>query len=450
MDDVFAYIVELLDGATEYLPLTVVDQNSELGRITAPIAVGLKAKVLTYAASPLFNGNTDYSTLSNKDGTPLFNSTYQVEKWEKAATALKEAIDLSHSVGYQLYEFEPSFEARNVSDVTKVQMNYRGTVTERWNPEIIWANTNSTTRSLQLSATPRALDNSQVGYQEPNGNSGVTMELASMFYTKNGVPIEEDHTWNYNNRFNLRVATEAERYSIKEGYTTAEFNFDRESRFYGGLGFDGGIWYGHGRYDDEEAYWFEGKSGQFGGKTGISWHSVTGYYPKKLSNYTNTPVDRNNYTTTNYPWVLLRLGDLYLLYAEALNEVNGPTEEAYDYVNLIRTKANLPTIQESWTNYSNNPGKYTSKDGFRDIIHRERAIEMAMEGQRFWDLRRWKTAPSELNQQISGWDVDQETAEGYYRKKVLFDQSFGLKDYFWPLKEHDLIVNRNLIQNLGW
>lgn len=450
VDEVFAYIVELLDEASEYLPLTVVDQNSELGRITAPIAVGLKAKVLTYAASPLFNGNADYATFSNEDGTPLFNSTYQVEKWEKAVTALKEAIDLSHSVGYQLYEFEPSFEARNVSDITKIQMNYRGTITERWNPEIIWANTNSTTRSLQLSATPRALDNSQIGYQEPNGNSGVSLELASMFYTKNGVPIEEDHTWNYNNRFNLRMATEAERYSIKEGYTTAEFNFDRESRFYGGLGFDGGIWYGHGKYDDEEAYWFEGKSGQFGGKTGISWHSVTGYYPKKLSNYTNTPVDRNNYTTTNYPWVLLRLGDLYLLYAEALNEMNGPTEEAYDYVNLIRAKADLPTIQESWTNYSTNPGKYTNKDGFRDIIHRERAIEMAMEGQRFWDLRRWKTAPSELNQRISGWDVDQETAEGYYRQKMLFDQSFGLKDYFWPLKERDLIVNRNLIQNPGW
>lgn len=450
VDEVFNYIVELIDEAKVDLLPKVVDENSELGRITLPIALGLKAKVLTYAASPLFNGNSDYAVFTGKDGTPLFNTAYSSEKWQRAVTALKEAIDLAHEIGYALYEFEPSFQARNVSDVTRTQMNYRGTITERWNQEILWANTNSTTRSLQLSAAPRALDGSMTGYQEPNGTAGVTFQLASLFYTKNGVPIDEDRTWNYNDRFRLRMGTADERFSIKEGYITAEFNFDRESRFYGGLGFDGGIWYGHGRYDDNDPYWFEGKSGQFGGKTGISWHSVTGYYPKKLSNYTNTPVDRNNYTTTNYPWVLLRLGDLYLLYAEALNELSGPSEEVYTYLNLIREKAGLPTVQESWTNFSRNPAKFTTKEGLREIIHRERAIEMAMEGERFWDLRRWKTAPSILNQSISGWDVDQETAEGYYREKMLFYQTFTLKDYLWPLREQDLIVNKNLVQNPGW
>ncbi|SFB82296.1 Starch-binding associating with outer membrane [Parapedobacter composti] len=450
VDEVFAYIVELLDEAIVHLPDNVLDENSEMGRITLPIAMGLKAKVLVYAASPLFNGNTDYSNFTNKDQTPLFDQTYRPEKWERAVIALKEAIEYAHILGYELHEFQPNFQARNISDTTKLQMNYRGTVTERWNPEILWANTNSTTRNLQLAMTPRALNSSMVDYQLPYGTVGVTLKVASLFYTSNGVPIEEDLTWNYNDRFQLKTATENEKYKIKEGYVTARFNFDRESRFYGGLGFDGGIWYGHGRFDDNDTYWYEGKVGQYGGKVGIGFHSVTGYYAKKLSNYANTPVNRNSYTTTNYPWVMLRLGDLYLLYAEAYNELYGPEEEAYHYLNLIRAKAGLPTVQEAWTNFSINPNKYTTKEGLREIIHQERAIELAMEGERFWDLRRWKTAPVELNGPISGWDVDQETAGGYYRERIIFHQSFALKDYFWPLRERDLIVNKNLVQNPGW
>ena len=75
---------------------------------------------------------------------------------------------------------------------------------------------------------------------------------------------------------------------------------------------------------------------------------------------------------------------------------------------------------------------------------------MMFEAQRFWDLRRWKTAPNELNKPITGWDVDQSEAVDYYRERVLFNQKFELKDYFWPIREHDLIVNKNLIQNVGW
>jgi len=75
---------------------------------------------------------------------------------------------------------------------------------------------------------------------------------------------------------------------------------------------------------------------------------------------------------------------------------------------------------------------------------------MIFEGQRFWDLRRWKEAPQELNKPITGWDVDQETAKAYYREKILFFQTFSLKDYFWPMRERDLIINKNLVQNPGW
>jgi len=107
-------------------------------------------------------------------------------------------------------------------------------------------------------------------------------------------------------------------------------------------------------------------------------------------------------------------------------------------------------VVESWTAHSRNPNKYTTAEGLQEIIRRERGIELALEGERFWDLRRWKAAPEELNQPISGWDVDQVTAEAYYRERVLYNQTFALKDYFWPIRENDLIVNKNLVQNPGW
>jgi len=450
VDEVFDYIVNLIDELAPDLPNAVRDENSELGRITKPIALGMKAKILVYAASPLFNGNADYEGFINPDGTPLFNTVYSAQKWEKAVAACKEAIDLCHSLGYDLYEFEGSQQTRNISEDTRLHLNARGTITERWNPEIIWANTGSTTRDLQVWAAPRVLEASHIGNQEPNGSIGVTMKVVNLFYSKNGVPIDEDTEYRYAERFALRTSTAEDKYRIKEGYTTSRLNFDREPRFYGTLGFDGGIWYGQGRFDDEDPYYLQIKKEQIGGKVQVGWHAVTGYYAKKWINYTNTSVNTGTYTTVNWPWVMLRLGDLYLLYAEALNALNGPNDESIRFLDLIRAKAGLDGVVESWTAHSRNPNKYTTAEGLQEIIRRERGIELALEGERFWDLRRWKAAPEELNQPISGWDVDQVTAEAYYRERVLYNQTFALKDYFWPIRENDLIVNKNLVQNPGW
>src|SRR5699024_7870954 len=105
VDDVFGYIVELITEAEEELPLELENDNSEYGRITLPIELGYKAKVLTYAASPLFNGNSTYANFTNNDGTVLFDTEYREEKWKKAVEALEEAITVAHLQGYQLYEF---------------------------------------------------------------------------------------------------------------------------------------------------------------------------------------------------------------------------------------------------------------------------------------------------------------------------------------------------------
>lgn len=449
VDDVFDFIVSVIDEALVDLPERVLDENQELGRVTMPIALGMKAKILTYAASPLFNGNPDYANFKDKNGTNLFNTEYSEEKWQKAVDATKVAIDKAHELGHQLYYFEPSLLSQKISEESKLQMNLRGSITERWNKEILWQHSGSTTRNLQTWTHPRGLTTAQQGWTAANGSYGSTINMAYLFYSENGVPIDEDVTWEYNERLNLRTATSDDRYRIKPGYTTVGLHFDREPRFYGTLGFDGGIWYGSGKYDDADLYWLEMRSGQFLGKTEAGWHPYAGYFVKKLNNYTNTATNRTTFTSTNYAWPILRLADLYLLYAEGLNEI-GQMDEAIEYLDLIRSRSGLPGVVEAWTNYSNNPNKYSSKTGLREIVQQERNIEMLFTGERFWDLRRWKVAPLVLNQVIRGWDTDQGDPQFYYREKSLHRQVFTLKDYFWPIREYDLIVNKNLVQNPGW
>jgi len=450
VDDVFTYIVELLEEAEDGLPDEIASEISELGRITKPISLSLKAEVLLTWASPLFNGNTDYANFKDKDGTLLFNQTYNPELWERALAASKEAVALCESLGYKLYEYNQSSLLHNVSDEIYTQMSIRNSVTERFNKEIIWGNTNSTSSAIQVQATPRGLDPGKLDNGGVAGNLAVPIKIAELFYTKNGVPISEDKDWNYNNRFGIRKATATDRYYIEEGYTTSALHFDREPRFYASLGFDGGKWYGQNRFNDEDTWTVYAKKGQAASTIVQHSHNATGYWPKKLVNYQNSIETGNTYTVENYPWPVMRLANLYLMLAEAENEVNGAGEAVYKYLDLIRTRSGLPGVVESWATHSKLPDKPTTQAGLREIIHQERLIELALEGQRFWDLRRWKKAVQELNKPITGWDLAQRTAEGYFRQKTLFTQTFNLRDYFWPVSEAELLANKNTVQNPGW
>ncbi|WP_437921412.1 RagB/SusD family nutrient uptake outer membrane protein [Sphingobacterium sp. LRF_L2] len=445
LDSCINYVVRLFDEAYTNLPDVITNESSELGRITKTINLAVKAYALTWAASPLFNGNTDYASLLNRDGTTLISQTNDVEKWGRALAAIGEAISFAEEQGVALYEYQPGSLQAGISDTTRIQTSIRNVVTERWNKEVIWADPNSVIPQNYL--TPRSWDPAKSNDGQ-SGRYGVPFKVVDLFYTAHGVPIDEDKTWDYASRYTLKTATNADRYNISTGYTTALQNFDRENRFYANLGFDGGIWYGQGKWDDNSAWHLEAKNGQY---TGIfsNNYNVTGYWPKKLININNL-TEASSYVSEWYPWPVIRLADLYLLYAEASNEYYGANEEALNYLNKIRARAGLETVESSWTNYSNIPDKYLSQDGLRQIIHRERLVELLFEGHRFWDLRRWKEAEAELNKDIVGWSVQKGTQQEYYQPVVLFSQKFQKKEYLWPIKENSIIVNRNLVQNTGW
>lgn len=197
VDDCFNYIVELLDEAMPGLPLIIENPVADLGRITRPIAASVKAQVLVTAASPLFNGNPDQITLKNPNGVQLFPSQFDLSKWKRAAIACEDAIEVCHSAGMKLYEYNPNYQQYNLTDITKVQLSIRNAFCEKWNSEIIWANTNTGKSSIQQIQTlssagldSRYLSTPMKSQLQP------PIKIAKMFYTDNGVPIEEDMEWN--------------------------------------------------------------------------------------------------------------------------------------------------------------------------------------------------------------------------------------------------------------
>lgn len=446
IDETVDYLVSLLDEASAGLPPQISDTQSELGRITAPIALGIKAELLLMAASPLFNGNADMAGFNTKEGKPFFNPVYDATKWKRAADAAKEAIDAAEANGNKI--FYKNDVAFNISQTAKTKLNITQAVTERWNSEIIWSNPNSRTYELQrLCMMPLSSD---VTPSQARKIFSPTLESAMNFYTKNGVPIEEDRTLTFGDINELKTATAADKFDIKEGHRTSVINFNREPRFYADLGFDGAIFYKYDSGSDETKYYIKSKFQDYAGSFDAFDFNVTGYYIKKLINWEQHFGGGTLYK--DYAWPELRLADLYLMYAEALNEVDGrSTAEVLQYIDPIRTRAGLSGVVDSWTNFSSNPTKYTTKEGLREIIHRERSIEMAFEGKNYWDIRRWKKATQEFNEPIKGWNVFGDTEASYYQIVTLYQQRFvAPRDYFWPIDETTLLQNTNLIQNPGW
>lgn len=454
-DDCIDYIVELCDEAMEVLPLNVVNIASELGRITKPIAATLKAEVLVMAASPLFNGNGDYSTLVDNRGIKLFNEQEDPEKWTRAAQACKDAIDICHQAGIRLFTFTDS--RFQLSEETRRLMSIRGVASIKWNEELIWGNPVNTTSELQGRALPFMKIEDRLG-SGPSGELYADFSMAELYYSQNGVPINEDITYDYNGRYETTTIGDDHYYYIREGLTTAKLNTYRESRFYANLGFDTGYWFGNGRTkdvgqgSDTETPWImRMKAGEISGKAGDIRYSRSGYYIKKATNFETATSATGSLTRTRYTYPIMRLADLYLLYAEALNEsLDAPNHEVYHYVDLIRERAGLQGVVESWSNYSSVPNKPLNKSGMREIIQQERMIELCFESKRFWDIRRWKQAHIYYNRSERGWNVNGNSTETYYTVTTYNQLEFSTKQYLWPIREAELRKNINLVQNPYW
>ena len=162
-----------------------------------------------------------------------------------------------------------------------------------------------------------------------------------------------------------------------------------------------------------------------GQKMGFNYNNIsgTGFNPVKYCNWDKLPIDYS--TISDQDWILMRYAEVLLMYAEAKNEASGPDESVYSAVNQVRDRVDMPPIPDG-----------LSKEQMRERIRHERRVELALEGRRYNDVKRWKTAEDYIP-----------TIEDPGGAKRKFDPS---KHYLLPFPQSEMDVNPNLEQNPGY
>lgn len=322
-------IVALIDKAIADLPWTVANLETDDGRFTQAAAMGLKARILLFGASPLFNASAPYMAGEASDKKMVWHGGYDAALWQKAADAAKALIDKANSQGgYQLY---------NTGNSRK---DFQDAYYKRGNGEVLIS-----TRVRYKS--PGYWDGNYYFYQSAGGyGTGCpTQDYVDMFGMANGLPITDPSS----------------------GYDPKDPYKNRDPRLYETVIVNGDAFQGR-----KAELWDGGRE-----RTNPSGtKSATGYMLRKFW------LDGNTATSVQsvVHWPYLRLAEIYLSYAEALNEATGsPNAEAYKYVNMVRSRVGLANLPTGLT-----------KEAFREAVLLERALEFGYEEVRWFDIIRWK------------------------------------------------------------
>lgn len=166
------------------------------------------------------------------------------------------------------------------------------------------------------------------------------------------------------------------------------------------------------------------------------WASTyTGYWVKKWVNAT----DQSRGTDAgDLDFYIIRYAGVLLNYVEALVESGDwQNPDVYRFLNDIRNRAGMPDVDQA---------RYASQEKLRELVRRERRVELAFEGQRFFDIRRWKIGETALSGPVYG-AVNPQTGEPLLIERRVFDPS---RDYLWPIPIAELNANINMVQNEGW
>lgn len=435
-DECVKFIAECYDKAAELLPSTVV--SSEAGLPTKSTALSYKARLMLYAASPLVNGNPDYAELQGPDGKPLMNNTYDKEKWKAALDAAEEALAEAEK-HYRLSETADS----SLPDAERGRKNYRDAFMLRnWNiDEFIEAKAdNGGCYNLQWLMGARAIENKNMtrGWKTTEVPS---FEAVEMYYTKNGLPWEDDPE-----------TKNIDPYAYNPETGTANMHSNREPRFYASVGYDRGTF-----EIDGKTITLQLRGGELHGSTLREeideYQSCTGYLCQKWIHQASTfNPSSGSLSVKYYAFPYLRLPELYFDYAEADFEYNGKlSATSLAYLNKVRHRCGLPDFEDSWAKAGGMP----TGDKLRKILHRERSIELLFEGRRFHDIRRWKEAPEIMNKQPRSWNRYGQTPEEFYKVIEAFQGGrkrvfHAPKSYWLAIPMSEINKNPNLVQNPGY
>lgn len=401
MDDVADFIVKDCEHAAKLLPLKYADA-SDFGRATKGAALALKGRTLLYKASPLF-------------GTP------SAEKWKAAADANDSVINLN------IY----SLKSVNNSE------EYADLFLDKNNPEVIFEKLYDekgiagSSASLIMQA-PSGPGNGYGGW----GTWQPTYEIVDLFQNSDGTA----YTASANKPFNILQTTMVDGEAVQKEVTIQASDVnpwkDREIRLAANILYDGALW-GYETSNRAVEIFEAGAANVIPGKdsrTGETWWNgtKTGYNMRKFLNSHHDFLDESVVDQT--PWFFFRLAEVYLNYAECQIEL-GNNAEALIYINKVRNRALLPDA--------------TGKD-IRAEYEYERAVELMFEGQRFFDLRRWKKMENTYSQ--SHWPTGikiYKLADGkkiyYHNTEPVQQRAFDAsKNYWWPIPRYELNKSKSL------
>lgn len=418
------YLVKKLDEeAAPYLPAR--QEDSYVGRATSTICKALKARILLYAASSLWNGGFPFPDWQNKKyetpgyGNELVSRTNDPQKWQRALTACQEALAAAEAAGYELFDIEtanaiaerqgvdlPFVPGReedtpeNIAFKERVRMfQYLSSATEAdGNYELIWGmRTSGETinggEEVTIKMPSYVVTKSNGALFGGNASLAPTLYTVQHFYTENGklpeqdpafYPASEWYTRFYEGQVNTDNSSMPDKETVK--YDIIKLNAKREARFYAWIVYDGCM-YSSKIYDGKSPLWINFKNTNTNGyNTGRSRYYVgTGYLSKKFidPNMKWFRSGTRQWNPSKRPFV--RMAELYLNLAECYAEMGNVTE-ALKNLNKIRNRAGFPDLTES------NLGEMDIKEWIRN----ERYVELFEEGHRYYDLRRWKLAPEYL------------------------------------------------------
>ncbi|MEX0929865.1 MAG: RagB/SusD family nutrient uptake outer membrane protein [Balneolales bacterium] len=382
-------IVEDLDAAIAEPALPYRVSEPERGRFSKALAYHLKSEALVFNASPLWNPDNDQA------------------KWQRAATASKEALDNLTTNGYELFgDYEEYFH------------NSRDLGSSPSDRETIWE-IKDFNMTASFSILVFRMHNIPIpGATADKAGAAPSQNLVDAYDMADGsMPI-----LGYSDEQNLEPII-----NPISGYDDSDPYVNRDPRFYATVWYDGAE-YGvvNGELQHVESYQ--------GGGQGLSSgrnRTHTGYYLRKFRDPAVTSANAGNSKFPKY-----RLAETYLFVAEAENEANGPTTEAYDAINAVRDRAGMPDLPVG-----------LSKEEMRERIRRERQVELSYEEKRFWDVRRWEII-DEKERYITGmrWTSDGDNdrilvqARGHYEDKFLL----------FPIPLNEMNRLQTFEQNPGW
>lgn len=481
-DECVEYITNELALAAKDLPLK--RELLSIARPTRGSALAARAKVLLYAASPLMNGNQDdyANKMVDDQGKRLLAAEYDESKWAKAAAAAKDVMELKQ---YELYvarrrtsgnteypaTIEPyddgNFSRKNwpegyadIDPFESYRSVFNGELNAYANPELIF------TRG-QNSDIYNMVKHQLPSFANGWNCHGVSQKQCDAYYMSDGkdCPGKDRELGRGDGSERRRgLVTEddekAGRYKPLLKGVSLQYA-EREPRFYASVGYNGCLWNLSSATKPERhehiTWYYRGK--QDGRNNTLNW-MMTGIGIKKYVKPSDTEDDGGKISGKIEP--AIRYAEILLIYAEALNELDGSysvpswdgkatytitrdVNELKKGIQPIRIRAGIP-------DYTNNV--YNNKDEFRKKLKRERQIELMGENHRYYDLRRWKDAQVEETTPIYGCNtlMTDKDPELFHTPVVIpfLPTTFSDKAYFLPFNFTELKRNKRLTQNPGW